>query len=186
MNIAIGSTNQVKILAVQEVVGGYPHLADSKILPFSVSSEVAQQPLSLEETILGAKNRAKNAFALSDPCSLSIGIESGLCQAIGTRSGFLHICACCIFDGIHNYTGLSTGFEVPPTVLDLMISHKMDLSQASFLCGITSNVNIGSAEGLIGILTKGKVDRKEYTKQCVMTAFIQLENHQWYNPQAID
>lgn len=180
MIIAVGSTNQVKILAVQEVVKNYPHLASSIIEPFSVSSEVCEQPLSLDETIQGAKNRAKNAFVLCDPCSFSIGIESGLCKATGTRSGFLHICACCIFDGTHNYTGLSTGFEVPPLILDLMISQKMDLSQASFLCGITNNVNIGAAEGLIGILTKGRVDRKEYTKQCVTTAFIQLENHQWY------
>lgn len=183
--IAIGSTNQVKVLAVQEVVKNYPHLAGSKIIPFSVSSEVSEQPLSLEETILGAKNRAKNAFVLCDPCSFSIGIESGLCKAVGTRSGFLHICACCIFDGTHNYTGLSTGFEVPPLILDLMISQKMDLSQASFLCGMTDNLNIGSAEGLIGILTKGRMDRKEYTKQCVMTAFIQLENHHLYTPKTI-
>lgn len=140
---------------------------------------------SLEETILGAKNRAKNAFGLCDPCSFSIGIESGLCKAVGTRSGFLHVCACCIYDGVHNYTGLSTGFEIPPLILDLMISQKMDLSQASFLCGITNNLNIGAAEGLIGILTKGRMDRKEYTKQCVITAFIQLENNHWYTQKTI-
>lgn len=180
MIIAVGSTNQVKVLAVEEVVKTYPYLDQSKIIPFSVPSEVREQPLTLEETILGAKNRAKNAFTKCDSCSFGVGIESGLCQAIGTRSGFLHVCACCIYDGAHNCTGLSTGFEVPPLILDLMISQKMDLSQASFLCGITDNLNIGAAEGLIGILTKGRMNRKEYTKQSVITAFIQLENHQWY------
>ena len=29
---------------------------------------------------------------------------------------------------------------------------------------------------IIGVLTKGKIDRKEYSKQCVMTAVLQLEN----------
>ena len=56
----------------------------------------------------------------------------------------------------------------------------MDLSQACLDSGISTNTKIGSTEGLIGILTKGRVDRKEYSKQCVMAAVLQLENNDWY------
>ena len=78
------------------------------------------------------------------------------------------------------YTGLSTGFELPPQILRLVLDQKMDLSQVCLQSGISHNTSIGSTEGLIGVLTKGKVDRKEYSKQCVVTAVLQLENSQWY------
>lgn len=74
----------------------------------------------------------------------------------------------------------STGFEIPLKLLELILEKKMDLSQACLHSGISSNVKIGSTEGLIGILTKGRVDRKEYSKQCVMAAVLQLQNSDWY------
>jgi non-canonical (house-cleaning) NTP pyrophosphatase len=40
---------------------------------------------------------------------------------------------------------------------------------------MTTNENIGSEEGAIGILTKGRMTRKEYTKQALRTALIHLE-----------
>ena len=177
MKITVGSTNEAKVLAVKEVLRDSPNFSHAQILPVSVASDVSNQPLSLQETIQGAKNRAKNAF---HNCTYSIGIESGLMETADTWTGFLHICICCIYDGTHYYTGLSTGFEIPPQILDLVLNNHMDLSEACLHSGISNNPKIGSTEGMIGILTKGKVDRKEYSKQCVMTALLQLENTTWY------
>jgi non-canonical (house-cleaning) NTP pyrophosphatase len=60
----------------------------------------------------------------------------------------------------------------------------MDLSQACHDSGISFDPKIGSGEGLIGILTKGRINRKKYIKQCIMTALIQLENSHFYtDPQ---
>lgn len=179
MIIAVGSTNQAKVCAVKEVLLDSIHFSQAKVIGLPVGSDVSDQPISLQETIQGAKNRAKNAFYQCD-CKYSFGIESGLMEALETSSGYLHISACCIYDGIHCYTGLSTGFEIPPQILELILNKKMDLSQACLHSGISNNTKIGSTEGLIGILTKGKVDRKEYSKQCVLTAVLQLENDEWY------
>jgi non-canonical (house-cleaning) NTP pyrophosphatase len=35
---------------------------------------------------------------------------------------------------------------------------------------------LGSAEGIIGVLTKGRLTRKEYVKQAITMALINLEN----------
>ena len=180
MIIALGTKNNVKIQALEEVIKDYPQLASATMHTLSVPSEISEQPLSLEEIIQGAKNRAKNAFGACQDCNYGIGIESGLFKASGTQTGFLEACICCIYDGASDYIGMSCGFEIPQFILDLVIDKNRDLSQACHEAGITTNPKLGAAEGLIGILTKGRVNRKDYTKQCITTALIQLENGQWY------
>ncbi len=180
MILAIGSTNPVKIEAVKEVIQGYPSLAKAEILSYSVPSGISEQPLSLEETILGAKTRAKNAFEACKSSNYSFGIESGLFAAPGTQTGFLNGSICCIYDGAVYFIGLSCGFEVPPSILQHILHGKMDMSQACCQSGITASATIGEEEGLIGILTNGRMDRKEYTKPCIITALIQLEHSRWY------
>ena len=177
--IAVGSTNPIKIQAVAEVLK-HSFLEQAQIQAVSASSEIQEQPLSLEETILGAKNRAKNAFALCAGCSYSFGIESGLFPAQGTATGFLEACICAIFDGKKYAVGLSCGFEVPHPVLRLIVEKNLDLNQACYEAGLSTNEKLGQAEGIIGMLTKGRIPRKEYTKQCVTTALIQLENPNLY------
>lgn len=185
MIIAIGTTNPVKIQAVEETIQDYPILAHSKIHSFSVSSDVSDQPLSIEETIQGAKNRARKAFEVCPSCRYSFGIESGLFEANGTQTGFLESTICCIYDGINYHIGLSCGFEVPPQILQLVLEEKRDLGQACYESGITTNAKLGAAEGLVGILSKGRLTRKFYTIQSVITALIQIENHSWYQAKPL-
>jgi len=151
-----------------------------KIHSFSVPSEVGDQPLSLGETILGAKNRARNAYACG-PCRYSFGVESGLMEAMGSQTGFLEATICCIYDGKNYHIGISSGFEVPPQILDLVLNQKLDLGQACYQSGFTTNAKLGAAEGIVGMLTKGRVDRKLYTKQAITMALVQLENSKWYS-----
>ena len=55
-----------------------------------------------------------------------------------------------------------------------------DLSQACNRAGIVADEKLGEGQGLIGILTKGRVDRKEYTMQAIKTSLIFLENRKWF------
>lgn len=181
MKIAVGTTNVVKVEAVKETIGEYPHLAHAAIVSIAAASEISEQPMSLEEIITGAKNRARNAYSSCEGCDYSFGIESGLFPAIGTQSGYLEACICVIYDGSNYHTGLSCGFEIPTEILKLITEKKRDLSEACYEFGITTNAKLGAAEGLIGILTKGRVVRKEYTKQCIRTALIQIENSNLYH-----
>ena len=83
--ISVGSTNIVKVQAVEEAVKEYPALAALRIQTCSVPSGVADQPLSLEEIIQGAKNRAASAFAACPGCHYGFGIESGLFEVNGDK-----------------------------------------------------------------------------------------------------
>lgn len=172
MKIKVASTNPQKIKAVSDLIPQYDFLADSTLQGISVPSGVADQPKSLEETVRGAINRAKSAFTDAD---YSFGIESGLTDVPYTKSGIMDLCVCAIYDGKEIHLGLSSAFEPPKKIVDLM-KKGMNMSDACFEAGLTTNPQIGSSEGLIGILTRGRMDRLAYTKQAVTTALIHLEN----------
>lgn len=173
MKINVGSQNPVKISAVEEILKDYPHLSGAQVIGVKASSEVSDQPKSLEETVLGAKNRARNAFK---DCVFSIGLESGLFSVPHSKTGHMDTCICCIFDGKEYHFGMSSGWEFPKKeVLDLIFNNGLDMNQAMFEAGLTSKKNIGSEEGAISFFTKGRLDRKEYTKQALRTALIHLD-----------
>ncbi len=177
MIINLGSKNQVKIDALAEIIKDYQFLQHSTIVPLDAPSRVYRQPMCIEETIIGAKNRAKGAFK---DCNLSFGIESGLIAIPHTNTGYMDICACVVYDGHNQSTGLSCAFELPPQVTKELLENGADINEAFYKCGYTSNPKLGSAEGAIGMLTNGRITRKEYTKQAIQMALIQLENYHLY------
>lgn len=172
MKIIVGSKNKIKVEAVKEILKEYSHLSGAQVLEIEVPSEVSDQPKSLEETIAGAMNRARNAFG---DCDYSFGLESGLMVVPNTKSGFMDVCVCAIYDGNEFHLGLSSAWEAPKSVTEHMVSGGLDMNQAAFKAGYSTNPNLGAAEGLVGVVTKGRLTRKEYTKQSIITALIHLE-----------
>ena len=177
MKIHVGSMNQVKIDAVKETIKDYDFLAGSEVYGFDVDSGVYKQPRSLEETLGGAKNRAIAAFRhLSYECDYGFGIESGLIEVPNVKQRYLNTCACVIFDGTLYSLGLSSCFEYPQEVMDLVLNDGLEINDAVHKLGLTDNPKIGSAEGYISVLTNGRINRKNYVKQAIMMALIDLEN----------
>lgn len=173
MKINIASKNPTKVDAVKELILEYPHLKSATTFGLEATSGVSDQPKSLEETVEGATNRARSVFK---DCDYSFGIESGLMAVPGTKTGFMDVFVCAIYDGNELHLGLSSAWEPPAQVMHLVLKENLNMSDAGFKAGLTLNKNIGSAEGVLGIVTKGRLTRKEYTKQAVRTALIHLEN----------
>ena len=173
MKIIIGSENKAKIEAVQEIIQEYPHLKNSEILSKEVESGVSDQPKSLEETVQGAMNRAKNIFS---ECDYSIGLESGLIEVPKTKTGFMDVCVCAIYDGNEYHLGLSSAWETPRKVADYMLKDGLNMTDAAVKAGLSKKANLGAEEGLIGVMTKGRLTRKGYTKEALRAALIHLDN----------
>ena len=87
---------------------------DFTIQGMATDSGVSEQPMGLEETIIGAKNRAASALAAVTGAVIGIGLESGLVVADGNHFDF---CACDIFDGKNHHVGLSSMFPLPKKVV---------------------------------------------------------------------
>lgn len=177
MRIGVGSTNPVKVQAVRELASEYDLLREADIISFDVASQVSDQPKSIEETVRGAKNRAKAAF---EGCDLGFGLESGLIEVPGTKTGMLDCGVCAIYNGEDFAIGISSAFECPPKVMKLVRDKGYDLNQAFLKAGLTENPKIGSGEGAVGLLTRGRVTRLIYTKQSIVMAMIHLENAKLY------
>jgi len=176
MIINVGSKNPTKVGAVEEVMKDY--FPDAVVQGIEVDSGVSCQPKSIGETMHGADRRARLAF---QDCNLSIGLESGMIRAARTKTGYLITLFCSIFDGQGFYVGMSSGFEVPQDVIDMVLKdHTIDISDALHLAKYTEEKRIGYGKGFIHVLTKGRVSRQDLVVQAVQMAMLQIENKHWY------
>ncbi|GAB6096748.1 inosine/xanthosine triphosphatase [Desulfatiferula olefinivorans] len=171
MIIMIGSKNPNKIQAVTDAFCMFEPFRGARFTGVSAPSGVSDQPLGLEETITGAGNRAKNAF---NGCDFSVGLESGLVPVPLSRTGYMNLSACAIFDGADLYLGLGPAFELPEAVTRLVTEHKLELDEAILRAGVSTNPRIGYSEGIIGILTQGVITRKDYMTPAVSMAMARL------------
>lgn len=177
MKISVGSKNETKVQAVAEVLKASKMFADAEVVGVDVVTEVFGHPITLELVVKGAMDRAKRAFK---DCEYSFGIEGGLIEVPHTKSGYMEMAACAIYDGQKHHLGLSPGFEWPKAVTDLIVHKGLDGSQALKEAGFTSHEKIGAAEGGIYIFTHGRLNRKDYNKQAVLMALVHLENNGHY------
>jgi inosine/xanthosine triphosphatase len=177
MKINVASKNPVKVEAVREVLVDYPDFRNYGVYGIETNSGVSEQPKSLEETVKGAINRAKAVF---NGCTYSFGIENGLMLVPQTKTGSMDFCACAIYDGNNYHLGLSCAFEFPTKVTQIIHDDGIDANEAFYRLGLTTDRKINSSKGAIEMLTKGKISRKDYTKQAIQMALIHLENKELY------
>jgi len=87
-----------------------------------------------------------------------------------SKTGYMDVSVCAIFDGTEFHLGLSSAWEAPKEVVRHMLNDGLNMNDAAFKAGLTTDKKIGSAQGLVGIVTKGRLTRKEYTKEAIRTA----------------
>ena len=172
IKVCVGSKNNTKVQAIQEGLQLYDEYKDAEVVGVSVESGVSDQPLSLDETIQGSHNRAKNSFS---ECVLSVGIESGLMQV--PQVGYMDVSVVSVYDGDRLYTGFSPAIALPKRLVDTALEGNIDLSRACKVSGLTSEENIGHADGFVGLFTGGRMTRKEYTKYGLIMAMAYKEHH---------
>ena len=179
MKINVGSQNKTKIQAVLDAVNLYPNLFfEPNVTGIDVNVDVFGHPKNLEENIQGAIKRAKEAYI---DCDYSFGLEGGLMEVPFTKTGFMEVGACAIYDGKNIHLGLSPAFEWPQKVNDLIISGKADASQAFKQLNYTHHEKLGNEKGgIVGFLTGQKLTREDYTKYSIIMALIQLEQLELY------
>ena len=175
MKINVGSKNQTKVTAVKEAVALYPSLfPNPEVIGVDIDVELYGHPKNIEETVNGAIERAKKAFT---NCDYSFGLEGGLLEVPLSKTGYMEVGVCAIYDGKNFHLGLSPAFEWPKSVTDLILSGKADASQAFKQLGLTTDEKLGAAKGgIIGFLTEGRLTREDFTRYSIIMALIHLEH----------
>jgi len=170
MKVVVGSTNPVKIEAVVSAIKQY--YPDCEVIGKKVSSGIAEQPMSEEETVIGATNRA---FAALEDGDMGVGLEGGVTK-IG---GVLFECAWCVVVDKDNRKGVGGGlyFELPRKVADKIMTGG---ELGPIMNELTGEENVKEKSGAIGIFTKGKLDRKTAYVQLVTSALIKFVSPEWF------
>lgn len=163
MLVVVGSTSDHKIGAVSRALA----LAriQAEIRGCRASSSVPEQPWG-DEMMLGAKNRAQNAFIREAGATLYVGIESGLERRAGRCYDFTAIA---IFDPVVNrmFTGWGGGHEVPDEyVAKAILAGFAEHTAGEFMAKATG---CSSTDGS-SFITDGLVSREDVITQGVMIA----------------
>ncbi len=181
MKIIVGSKNPVKINAVKNTIKDYPLFANAIVEGVEVNSKVSNQPNTLEAIIDGAMNRAKAAF--DKGADLGFGIESGIFKVPHTKTNYMNLEFCAIYDGKEYHLGTTSAFEYPKKLMKCVLTEGIEVSEAAKKCGFESQnkgARLGNNEGMIGLLTKGRLNRTTYAMEAVRMALIHLENSEHY------
>lgn len=179
MKVNLGSKNLTKVVAVRDAIKLYPNLfPNAEVVGIDVKVELYGHPKNLKETVKGAIERAKQAFT---HCDYSFGLEGGLMKVPFSKTGYMEVGACAIYDGKNIHLGLAPAFEWPKKVTELILSNKADASQAFKQLGLTHHEKLGAVEGgIIGFLTNNKLTREDFTKYSIIMALVQMENPELY------
>ncbi len=170
--IVVGSTNPVKLAAVTQAVKRvWPAVVIDSV---QVDSGVRAQPMSDDEAITGATNRARSALQVRN-ADLGIGLEGSVADspygmfvtgwaAVVDRAGTLGI-------------GGSGRFLVPPTIADGL---RNGGELGTLIDQLVGQSNTKQRQGAVGILTGGLISRTEALESAVIFALTRFLNPIYY------
>jgi len=171
--VAIGSTNPVKVaaatLAIQRV---WPAVTFSAV---AVESGVRAQPLSDDEAIVGATNRAQRAL-LATTADLAVGLEGNTAD---TLHGMFGTGWAVIVDQAGNIgIGGSGRFLLPQTIAARL---RDGAELGPLMDQLTGEENTRHRQGAIGIFTHNLLTRQSALETAVTFALTRFLNPQYYN-----
>jgi len=184
--IAVGSTRKPKLAAVREAVNGMSDLlaadASIEIVGVEVESGVNHTPLSCEESMRGARQRAEwlqqVAKREAKLWNYFVGLEGGIAVIEdGERRVFLESWAY-VSDGMRGHFGRSAAVELPEALAEEVFVRGTELSIA--IDQFAGEAGIRDAQGAWGVLSGNKITRQEAFRVALIAAFAPFFNQPMY------
>jgi inosine/xanthosine triphosphatase len=190
--IAVGSTRKPKLGAVQDALTSFGAiLAPEKqieVVGVEVESGVSHTPVSREELMQGARQRAEAVANLAaknrEPWNYFVGLEGGLdvVEDAGQRRVFLESWAY-VSNGARGFFGRSGSIEVTEAIAEEVVDHGVELSVA--IDRFSGEVGIRDAQGAWGVLSGNLMTRQDSFRIAVIAAFAPLYNAKMYRRAVI-
>jgi len=172
--VAIGSRNRAKTEGVKKAFQYV--FPDAQFKTIDVTSRVRAQPLSLDETVEGARLRAELAIK-NEGASFGVGVEAGLVELV--KGFFLNVQIAAIADSAGNLSyGCSSGFPIPSDFVAKLKQGRGELDR--YTHELTGAKKVREEEGIVYRLTGRRLSRVEMTEQCVSMALVPWMNGRLY------
>ena len=191
LTIAVGSTRKPKISAVRDAAEGMrallPSAVEIEIVGVEVESGVNHTPLSCEESMRGARQRAESLHKIAKDKGKNwnyfVGLEGGLDSVLenGERRGFLESWAF-VSDGMRGHFGRSGAIELPDALAEEVFVRGTDLSVA--IDKFAGEAGIRDAQGAWGVLSANQITRQEAFRVALIAAFAPFFNEKTYRTTA--
>lgn len=175
LNIQVGSTNPVKVNASKAAFKAYFPDHDVNVIAVSAPSNVADQPMTECETLLGARNRVsfcQNEQANSD---FYIAIEGGVEAHEYGPAAFAYVV---INNGHKEAVGKSAELPLPISVYQAL-SQGQELGDV--IDSLFNTENAKQKTGAMGLFTNDLVTRQSTYEQALILALAKLVNANLYS-----
>jgi len=168
VRVAVGSTNPVKVDGVRRAFAAFLGGLALDLVDAHVESGVAEQP-RLQETMRGARERARRALAAVEGADYAVGVEAGLSQDPAAEAWY-DVQACVVLDRAGGSTdGWGPAFRYPDWVTRRALAGEM---VSEILGPVADDPRIGGTTGAVGYLSDGLVDRAAITEMAVRMALV--------------
>jgi inosine/xanthosine triphosphatase len=166
--VVVGSENPTKIAAAKIAFESAFSDEQFSFQGVKAVSGVSDQPLSEEETVLGASNRIASAKSLAPGADFYIAMEGG----VEDRNGELDEFAWIIVESSAGKRGKGrTGtFIAPDAIRRLIVEEGKELGHATDI--VFGDTNSKHKGGAVGHLTRGAIDRTELYRHAAIFALI--------------
>lgn len=170
-NVIVASKNPLKIQATKTAFDRMFPDGNFTFGGRSASSGVADQPLSDQETLQGAMNRARNAQATEPEATYWVGLEGGVHTLDGEMQVFEWIVV------LHRDGTMGrarTGALPLPQETAKLVRSGMELGDADNL--VYKKKNSRQEMGTVGNLTGGLITRQSFFEDTIVLALIPFKN----------
>lgn len=168
--IIVASANPAKISAVASAFSqAFPEQSFT-VEGISVASEVREQPLCADETLLGARNRVKNARKLQADADFYVGLEAGI-------DGDFTFAWMVIENHKQRGEARSASLPLPPIALEKI---QQGIELGDVMDDMFNQQNVKQKGGAIAMLTNHTLSRSSVYQQALILALIPFMNKQWF------
>lgn len=160
MKIAIWTTRTPKVEGVKQGILECPYFENKNNIEYileKVPSDISDMPLSIEETMQGAKNRAKNLVKLGIDADFYIGIEWGV-NVVWEKSYLWWVMYIENKDN-EGHFGFSPFMEIPKEVHRLLFEEWKELGP--IMWELSGKTDIRSENGSMWAWSEDMLTRKD-------------------------
>jgi len=173
MQVVVGSENPVKLTATHQAFSMFHD--EVQVLPANVVTGVNPFPMSQQETLKGAINRAKAAWAAIPDVRFAVGIESGVHQL---EDRYLVQAYAVVKQRTVMGVGASVAFEVSPSLMAFLDSTSEE--SKSTIDKVVGRIDLFQNEGLVGVLTENRLTRTQILRDAIIAALPRFQTPQHF------
>ncbi|QQS60947.1 MAG: DUF84 family protein [Candidatus Moraniibacteriota bacterium] len=161
MKIAIGTLRKPKIDGVKKAVETCPYFdsfRDSiQYVSMETPSDISHMPISIEQIMLGANNRARNLLQSVPGADYFVGIEGGT-ERFGEKS-YVFGCVFILNNKGEGHYGFSPMVEVPSIIDDMIYKEGKELGP--IMKELSGGKDVRSENGSMGMWTDNMLVRRD-------------------------